>query len=149
MLYFLAEGSASSEPKIGRRGMGRSAFFVLLLLASSVEAYEPALAANNYAHELADCSAFYMLSSTIVKAQRPEMADQLQKAAELAYELSSTLTNSKLALARAQMATKTMIKEIENDAINFSILLNKYADPCKESIDNYEARMDYWLKKRD
>jgi hypothetical protein len=129
--------------------MDRNALFVLLLSSGCVEAYEPALAANNYAHELADCSAFYMLSAIIVKAQRPELADQLQKTGEFVYELSSTLTNPKLALARAEMATKTMMKEIDNDSINFSILLNKYAEPCKESVDNSEARMDYWLKKQD
>lgn len=129
--------------------MDRKPLFVLLLSTSIARAYEPELAANNYAHELADCSAFYMLSAVIVKAQRPELAALLQETGDFAHELSSTLTNFKLTFARAQMATRSMIKEMDNDSVNFSILLNKYAEPCKESIDNYEARMDYWLKKQD
>ncbi|MHC8293562.1 hypothetical protein [Pseudomonas sp. LB3P58] len=129
--------------------MGRYILFVLLLPLGTAFAYEPERATNNYAHELAECSAFYMLSSLIVKAQKPDVSKNAKKLGGLAIKSSATLTSEKLAHARAEMATKTMLKEIDNDAVNFSILLNKYADPCREALSDSKVRMDYWLNKRD
>ena len=65
----------------------------------------------------------------------------------LAY--SKTLTSEKLASARTEMAIKSMLKEIDNDAANYSILLNKYADYCGEAVSDPVKRMEYWNKKQD
>lgn len=65
----------------------------------------------------------------------------------LAY--SKALTNEKLTHARTEMAIKSMVKEIDNDALNYSILLNKYADQCGETVADPATRMDYWNKKQD
>jgi hypothetical protein len=133
----------------GRSTLVRYISVVLVLPLGAAFAYEPELAVNNYAHELAECSAFYMLSSVIVKAQKSNISKNAEKLGGLAIKSSAMLTSEKLALARAEMATQTMLKEINNDAVNFSILLNKYADPCREALSDSKVRMDYWLNTHD
>ncbi|MHA6180392.1 hypothetical protein [Pseudomonas mohnii] len=129
--------------------MGRYVFFALLLLACSASAYEPERAINNFAHELAECAGFYVISAKILEAQKPELAERSNNAADSALEYSKALTSEKLTRARTEMAIKSMMKDIDNDAANFSILLNKYADQCGEAVSDPVKRMEYWNKKQD
>ncbi|WP_240350341.1 hypothetical protein [Pseudomonas viridiflava] len=126
--------------------------YLVLLLAFPLNdalAYEPARANNNLAHELAACSAFYMLSSVVLKSQKPDLAEKFGQIGETAIEYSAALTSEKLALARVEMATKSMMKDIDNDAVNYSILLNEYSDRCGEAVSDPVKRLEYWLNKQD
>ena len=129
--------------------MVRYILFVLLLPLGAAFAYEPERAVNNLAHELAECACFYLLSSKLIQSQKPELAEQSNQAAVSALAYSKALTSETLTRARTEMAIKSMLKEIDNDAVNYSILLNKYADQCGETVADPVTRMDYWNKKQD
>ena len=127
----------------------RSASGVLVMACCfSALAYEPERAVNNMAHELAICSAYFTLLAELkglsdkTKASYSEWAFQM-------YAGSSSLTNKKAASARLEMALKDMSKELDGKSENWSILLNQYSDSCKATAANPEARMKYWLEKKD
>jgi hypothetical protein len=121
--------------------------FLLLYPVGSASAYDPERASNNLAHEFAECAAYYSISSEIISRTKPEVAKQIDDAADRAYVGSRTLTSKKVTEARVEMAVKSMTKELDNDIANFSILINKYSDNCQEAVTDPEARMNYWLKK--
>lgn len=123
--------------------------YVFLFPLMDACAYEEQRAINNLAHDYAECSAYYFMTARIVEAQDKSLSVKNRKAGEYAMELSSGLTNEKLAGARIEMAIKSMSKEIDYDASNFSILLNKYSDHCVEIINTPEARLKYWLEQTD
>lgn len=122
--------------------------FLLVLPAGLVAAYEPERASNNLAHEFAECAAYYSISSKIISRSKPEVAKQIDEAADLALAGSNVLTSEKVTSARVEMAIKSMVKELDNDIANFSILINKYSDTCQEAVSDPEARMNFWLKKK-
>jgi len=42
-----------------------------------------------------------------------------------------------------------MADDLDGDRGNVSILLNKYANLCKSIHEDVEARLQYWLDKKD
>lgn len=102
---------------------------------------------NNLAHEFAECAAYYAIASKLIEPQSPATAKQLDEAGAAALAGSTGLTSEAVTNARVEMAAKLMVKELGDSAANFSILLNKYSDPCGQAISDPEARMDYWLNK--
>ncbi|WP_236203891.1 hypothetical protein [Pseudomonas protegens] len=121
--------------------------FLLLLQVGSASAYDPQRASNNLAHEFAECAAYYSISSAIISRTKPEVAKQIDVAAERAFVGARTFTSKKVTEARIEMAIKSMTKELDNDIANFSVLINEYSDSCQEAVTDPEARMNYWLKK--
>ncbi|PWK30897.1 hypothetical protein [Pseudomonas sp. OV226] len=133
----------------GRSELVRYFLFVLALPFNVAFAYEPQRAITNLAHELAECAGFYLVSAKVFDTQHPELAERGRNAADTAMEYSTALTNEKLTLARTEMAIKSMMKEIDNDGANFSILLNNYAEQCGKTVSDPVKRMEYWQKKQD
>ena len=122
--------------------------FIVLLWQSTGIAYDTERAMNNFAHELADCAAFYMLSSKAPGLDE-STSKKLLDGGLVFSELSAKFTNEKLALARFELAVESMGREMENNWSNFSILLNKYGYPCKDLLENPEAKLQHWLNKKD
>lgn len=117
------------------------------LLAQQAYAYGPEQAANNLAHDFANCAAYYML---VAKGSGGgHLATNSTEAASQAFDASIQLTSEKLAMARYNMALKSMMHDMNNSFANFSIVINDYADLCKELMENVEARHKYWLQKED
>jgi hypothetical protein len=127
----------------------RLSLALLMLPMHTSLAYEPERATTNLAHELAECAGFYALSVMVFEAQAPELSKKSKDIAATAFYYSKELTSEKLTRARTEMAVKSMMKEIDNDSANYSILLNKYAEQCSEIVADPTARMGYWLKKED
>lgn len=122
----------------------------LLILPIDVSlAYESERAVTNLAHELAECAGFYTLSGMAFEAQAPELSEKSRDIGATAFYYSKELTNEKVTRARTEMAVKSMMKEIDNDSANYSILLNKYGDRCSEIVADPTARMNYWLQRKD
>lgn len=120
----------------------------LLLIPGAGLCYEPERARNNLAHDFAECAAYYQLMG-----EQPRIDDAAKKnfsdvSASL-MQLSVGLTSLKLAYARFEMALKTLTREMDNNWGNLSIVLNKYAYPCKDMVENPQARLQYWLDKKD
>jgi hypothetical protein len=105
-------------------------------------------ARNNFAHELAECSAYYQFMAEAPRLNAAMKRKSLE-ASDFLLSLSVGLTTQELSLARFELALKTMMRDIDFNWENVSILLNKYAYPCKDVAEDPEARFKYWLKKKD
>lgn len=78
-------------------------FALALLLPLPLFAYDPERAANNLAHELADCGAYFSLV-TEAPGLDPNTKKVLAERGALAMKSSAELTSQKLALAGFDLA---------------------------------------------
>ena len=53
----------------------------------------------------------------------------------------------KVTMARLDLEMKSMMKEIDEDVANISILMNKYSDHCKEIVENPDRTISEWTDK--
>lgn len=121
---------------------------ILLLLLSQGIAYEPERAKNNFAHELAECAAYFMLVSQAPNLDK-QASQKLWDTGMSPSVLSAQLTSEKLALSRVELAMKTMKRETDGKWDNISIINNKYGYPCQDLTKDPESRLEYWLNKKD
>jgi len=119
-----------------------------LLLSLSALAYEPDVATNNFAHELASCAAYYWLMSKAPKLSG-EAKESSEKASFQAFSLSSELTSEKVAKARMELEVKKMMRDMDSNWSNVSVILNECAFPCKDTLEKPGERLEYWLDKED
>ena len=68
---------------------------------------------------------------------------------EALLTLSVQLSTEKLTKARYELASKTMMREMDGSWANISIVNNKYGYGCIDIVKNPEVRMKYWLDKKD
>ena len=123
------------------------AAFAFMSLNSAV-AYEPDRARVNFAHEMAECAAYFMFVSAAPELDAP-IVSGLRDRFNLLMEFSATLSTPELAAARAQLAGKTIAREMQGSWENMSIINNKYGYTCIDIVANPEVRMQYWLDKTD
>lgn len=126
----------------------RQLITALLLIPTLCFAYDGERAKNNLAHEFAECGAYYMLVAG-APGLSPETASGLQKKGEKAAEFSIELSTPDLTRARHELAVKTMMRELKGTWDKISIINNQYGYPCIDLMENPEARMRYWLEKKD
>ncbi len=104
---------------------------------------------HNLIEEHIACYTYYKITEENLR--RPEnstprdiqLADNYEIGAdgflERAYLLANILNmKEETILAKVEMHVKDQMNEIDNDYINFSILLNKYAEDCQYLYDNLE-----------
>lgn len=123
-------------------------FALTLLLPLPVSAYDSQRAANNLAHELANCGAYFFLM-----AEMPGLKEDTKKAlterGAIAMETSTGLTSQKVAWARFSLALEEMRRDMESDWSNVSVVHAKYGYQCKDLIEDPTSRMKYWQEKKD
>ncbi|MET3051893.1 hypothetical protein ABXV19_08710 [Pseudomonas alkylphenolica] len=127
----------------------RTYLAAFVLVVSDSHAYEQELAVNNLAHDFAQCAAYYTLGSKGAEKRDPDLAVKMDQAASFALEMSTGLTSKKVAAARYNMSLKSMMEDMDDSFNNFSIVINEYADQCKEIMDDPKTRLQYWLDKKD
>ncbi len=133
---------------VGRPSMRRILLPLLVVAPLSATAYDPERARDNLAHEAAECSAYFMLVSALpgvneaTSRRSREVFDELLK-------LSVALSNEKLTKARFELAQKGMFLELDGKGSNISIISNKYGYPCTNLARDPEARIKYWMEKKD
>ncbi|MDQ7839035.1 MAG: hypothetical protein RDU59_11170 [Thermodesulfobacteriota bacterium] len=133
--------------------------FLIILISTSAYAENDQIAneiVDNISHEFVDCACYFSIVAQGIRnsgdktlaAKYDEASDTAMKYAVIAAEKSRiTEMAQKVTLARFELGLKSMIKEIENDVSNLSILTNKYAFPCKTAIETPEAMMKEWENK--
>ena len=121
---------------------------LLAVLATPSFAYEEEQAVNNFAHEAAECAAFYLIGS-VAPGLGKETSQKLVLNAAVVFELSMKLTSKELTNARMLLATESMKRDMKHNWSNVSIVLQKYGFPCKDFSEDPEARLTYWLAKQD
>jgi len=126
----------------------RTCLLFVLVFSLEASAYEPERALVNYAHELAECSAYYKLASDGFAANGDtEKAGTLLDLAKLAFVMSVELSNVDVTNARVGLAISSQTELVSGSYSNMSILINKYGELCRVAVDESESRMNYWLQK--
>ena len=121
---------------------------IILVWQSTGVAYDSERAKNNFAHDLAQCAAYYMLVSKAPSLDESTSKKLWDSGMSLSV-FSAQLTSEKLALARVDLEMITMQREMENTWDNTSIINNKYGYFCKDLAEKPESRLQYWLNKED
>lgn len=127
---------------------------ILILLfvgvSTSSFSYELERAKVNLAHEAATCFVFYMMLVNDDVKNRNTMAkdSNFMPRANMALLVATTFSNEEVTRARVQMETKSLMKELDNDMSNFSILANRLSEPCGQLISEPEERFMYWQDKK-
>ena len=116
------------------------------------------VAVNNAGHEMIECAAYYGVMS---QGLRNSPGEKFQETAEV-YERTMT-TAIGLALtyaeeikqkpeaveARLDIAIKDMMGTIDNNYVNSSILMAKYAEPCQTVLNDPAARLQHWMDEAE
>ena len=111
---------------------------------------------NNVSEEYVTCAAYYSIAAEALRR-----SGELETAAKMAESRNSALQYAliaakegrtqemaeKVTLARLDLNMKSMTNEIDNDIGNISILMNRYADRCKEIMENPDKIMAEWADK--
>lgn len=107
-------------------------------------------AMNNLADDYAQCSAYYAVASNGMKNLKKENeVKRSLKVAEFMYKLSVQISNEETAMARVQLSIKDHYKTMDNHFKNFSRLILKYGELCKELHEDPKQRLQYWIKKEE
>lgn len=128
--------------------MRTSVVLPLLLVSSAAFSYEPDRAVNNFAYEAAECSAYFMFVSA-APALPQETAKGLREKSTALLKISVTFSSEKLTMARFELTVETMKREMDKDWSNLSIVNNKYGYPCIDFAKDPDARLQYWIEKKD
>lgn len=123
-------------------------FTIALLFPIQLFAYDSEQASNNLAHELADCGAYFSLVAE-APGLDPNTKKSLAQRGALAMKSSAELTSQKLALARFDLALQGMKRDMESNWSNLSVVNAKYGYECQDLLKDQQARMKYWLEKKD
>ena len=109
---------------------------------------------NNLSLEYTECQHYYLIVSEAVKTNGPDsniIINSLQSSklsSELAfmYGQEAGMTVEAM-LARTKILVNEMLKPLNNNYANISILLNKYGEKCKSMLDTPEVRNQFWINK--
>ena len=132
-LSFLLANSAFAETKEEKR-----AKYVLL----------------NMQQDYIACYSFYKIGSEYVKKSNGDKStiDGIEKSSDLSLKLAHD-TGELMGMTIKEMSLKVesemnkQLNLIDNNFSNASILLEKYAQNCKNLIENKKKRISFWEKK--
>ena len=108
---------------------------------------------NNVSEEYVTCAVYFSIASEALRRSgNAESAAEAQEAQNKALEVAFFAAQKgrtqemaeKVTHARLELATKSMMNEINNDIGNISILINNYAGRCKQIMENPDKVMKEW-----
>ena len=113
------------------------------------------LAYANVHDETMECLMYYEMSA--IALQREPNADkefietleQVNQILLLQIEALIIITGMKVeaSMATMRLISRKMMQEINNDFVNFTILIEKYADLCKVVYENSDSRIRHWMNE--
>ena len=109
---------------------------------------------NNLSFEYSECQHYYLIVSEALKTNNPDpkvIQDYLsasKSAGDIAFVFGQEagLTVEAM-LARTKMLVDQMLKPLNNNYANISILMEKYHNQCNSMLDNPEIRNQYWINR--
>ena len=109
---------------------------------------------NNLSLEYTECQHYYLIASEAVKTNDPDsniiknflQSSKLSSELAFMYGQEAGMTVEAM-LARTKILVNEMLKPLNNNYANISILLNKYGEKCKSMIETPEVRNQYWINK--
>ena len=109
---------------------------------------------NNLSSEYSECQHYFLIGSEALKTNNPDpkvvknFVDSSKLAGKLSFMYGQEAGMAVEAmLARTNLIVDDMLKSLNNNYANISILLVKYGEKCKAMIDNPEIRNQYWINK--
>ena len=111
---------------------------------------------NNISEEYVTCSAFYFISSKGLKRSgdletASKYEDYSISAIQFALISSEKDRTQEMAeketMSRLEIKVKSMLKDIDNNISNISILTDKYLDHCKEIMEDPNKIVAEWTDK--
>ena len=109
---------------------------------------------NNLSSEYMECQHYYLIASEAMKTNDPDSkiiknaVDSSKLAGELAFmygdEAGMTVDGM---LARSKLYVDDMLKSMDNNYANISVLLIEYGEKCKSMIETPEVRNQFWINK--
>jgi hypothetical protein len=133
-----------------KRVIGGAIIGISFFVSQSIYGYDEDRAIANLASDFAQCSAYYIIAAEGLKRTGNEdSAKKAFEASERAYDYAVKFSNIKVTEARIKLAFDEQRKEMDHNFSNFSILILKYGEMCKEALESPERRLQYWLNKKD
>ena len=138
--------------------MKRLAILLLAMLPALIQAQADDIieaAIDNAAHEFASCAAYYTIVQVgALNSNKQELADTYKSMSGEALGYSLTLTKKnrdeemalKVVAARVSMDSDSMIKTIEKNTSNISLLMDKYAYRCQWIMENPVEAVKEWTQ---
>jgi|GEM_PF-1433083 len=132
---------------------------LLILITASAYAGNKAIEIeifDNISSEFAECSSYFSIVSQAMKsAGHKTVADKYGQASDTAIKYALMTAEKirnremaqKVTLSRFEAGMKGMLKDMDNNIGNISILSNKYALRCKRALEEPEVMMKEWGKK--
>jgi hypothetical protein len=113
-------------------------------------------AMDNVSHEYTACAAYYMIVANALRlsgsdetgSEYDAVADDALQIAIVSAQVDRTEEMaSKVVGARLKIEADAMMKEIEYNNANISLLNVTYIDRCKLAMEDSEAIIDDWIKR--
>jgi hypothetical protein len=138
--------------------MGRTAPIFLAAALNASLAYatspqDPLNVFNNMAQETVECAAYFgVMSVALENSDKPDSAKKYNEFRDKALERAAVTTEQaglkpETVGARFNMAVEDMIKRIDKNTSNASILMSDYNDLCIEVMTDVEKRGRYWTER--
>jgi len=108
----------------------------------------------NMQQDYITCYAFYKIGAEYVRKSKgkPSIIEGIEKSSDTSLRLAHE-TGEIIGMTSAEMSSKVkaemqnQLDLIDNDFNNASVLLEKYAQTCKNLIENKKERISFWEKK--
>ena len=130
-----------------------SAIVALLAWTTAAVSQQSEQVFNNMANELAECAAYFGVVSIVMEnSKKTEQAKAWEKQRDKALEFAAMVTKEadlkqETVGARFNMAVEDMIKRIDKNTSNISVLMVDYNDRCIEAMTDPKKRAQYWLER--
>ena len=122
--------------------------------AETVEEKRSQYIYNNLSSEYTECQHYYLIASEAMKTNDPDAkiiknaVDSSKLAGELAFMYGDEAGMSVDGmLARSKLFVDVMLKSMDNNYANISVLLIEYGEKCKSMIETPEVRNQFWINK--
>ena len=111
---------------------------------------------NNLQHNVTTCSMFYKLSAQGIRnRENPDeiaVAENSEKVSEhlleSAFVIGQAIGMKEEAMtARAVMSLESLMDDMDNSFINFSLVLHEHAKPCRRLFDALSTQLEAILNK--
>ena len=109
---------------------------------------------NNLSSEYTECQHYYLIASEAVKTNDPDsdviknflQSSKLSSELAFMYGQEAGMTVDGM-LARSKLFVDEMLKSMDNNYANISVLLVRYGEKCKSMIETPEVRNQFWINK--
>jgi hypothetical protein len=114
---------------------------------------DPLNVLNNVAQETVECAAYFgVMSVALENSNKPDAAKKYNEFRDKALERAAVVTEQaglkpETVGARFKMAADDMIKRIDRNTSNASILMSDYNDLCIEVMTDVDKRARYWTER--